>query len=117
MTAISDDDPLVVDITWLTASLRRVIQRFEGPEMAGAIRELGSACRARRANDPKAPTLQALLERVRATNVEDAATMARAFILYFVRLNSAELVVRARCRTQPNSEHGQCSVPDSFAHL
>lgn len=117
MSAISEDDPLVVDINWLTASLRRVIQRFEGPELAGAIRELGNACAARRAGDPRAPDLAALFERVRAMRMEDAAVMVRAFTLYFVLLNTAEQVDRARRRTQPNSEDRQASVLESFAQL
>src|SRR5690606_25768023 len=117
VSAISEDDPLVVDINWLTASLRRVIQRFEGPELAGAIRELGHACVTRRAGDPRAPDLAALLERVRSIPHEDAAVMVRAFTLYFVLLNTAEQVDRARRRTQPSSEDRQASVLESFAQL
>lgn len=117
MMAISDDDPLVVDINWLTATLRRVIQRFEGEEMAAAIRELGNACRARRRGDVDAPSLEELLRRVQSIDIEDSAAMVRAFTLYFVLLNTAEQVDRARRRTQPNSDDRQASVLESFAQL
>lgn len=91
-----EDVPLHEDVRWLAASLGRVIQRLEGQGAFDTVESLRQACRARRQREPGAPSLDALLARVRELPIERCATTARAFTLFFLLINTAEQVHRVR---------------------
>jgi phosphoenolpyruvate carboxylase len=91
-----EDVPLHEDVRWLAASLGKVILRLEGQSAFDSVESLRRACRARRHAEPDAPTLDELLEQVSALPLERAATVARAFTLFFLLINTAEQVHRVR---------------------
>jgi phosphoenolpyruvate carboxylase len=91
-----EDVPLHDDVRWLAASLGKVILRLEGQSAFDSVESLRRACRARRHGQPNAPTLDELLEDVSALPLERAATVARAFTLFFLLINTAEQVHRVR---------------------
>ena len=91
-----EDLPLHEDVRWLAASLGKVILRLEGQSAFDSVESLRRACRARRHAEPDAPTLGELLEQVSALPLERAATVARAFTLFFLLINTAEQVHRVR---------------------
>ncbi|MEJ7809736.1 MAG: phosphoenolpyruvate carboxylase, partial [Gemmatimonadaceae bacterium] len=93
-----EDVPLHEDVRWLAAVLGRVIGRLEGAPAIETIEALRRACRDRRRGDPGAPSFEALLERVAALPPELSAATARAFTLFFLLINTAEQVHRARRR-------------------
>jgi phosphoenolpyruvate carboxylase len=88
------------DVRWLAGTLGRVIRRLEGEEAFRAVEDLRQACRARRLGAPGAPDLDRLLEWTRALPLETAALTARAFTLFFLLINAAEQVHRARRRRE-----------------
>ena len=91
-----EDVPLHEDVRWLAASLGKVILRLEGQAAFDNVESLRRACRARRHAEPDAPTLATLLEQVSDLPIERAATVARAFTLFFLLINTAEQVHRVR---------------------
>ncbi|MEX2178445.1 MAG: phosphoenolpyruvate carboxylase [Gemmatimonadaceae bacterium] len=91
-----EDVPLHEDVRWLAASLGRVIHRLEGEAAFNTVESLRQDCRARRHDDPDAPSLDALLARVAALPLERMAVTARAFTLFFLLINTAEQVHRVR---------------------
>jgi phosphoenolpyruvate carboxylase len=91
-----EDLPLHEDVRWLAASLGKVILRLDGQSAFDSVESLRRACRARRHAEPNAPTLGELLEQVSALPLERAATVARAFTLFFLLINTAEQVHRVR---------------------
>ena len=91
-----EDVPLHEDVRWLAAALGRVIGRLEGAEALAAVEGLRRACRHRRRGDPDAPTFDALLAQVEAFPLPLAASVARAFTLFFLLINTAEQVQRVR---------------------
>jgi phosphoenolpyruvate carboxylase len=95
-TVRAEDVPLHDDVRWLAASLGKVIQRLEGQAAFESVESLRQACRARRHGEPAAPSLDALLEQVSALPIERVATVARAFTLFFLLINTAEQVHRVR---------------------
>lgn len=113
---IDPRDPLVVDIDWLTACLRRMLHRFEGAEVEAAVREIERACRERRAGAAGAPDLAEQLQRVKASDVPRIGTMVRAFTLYFMLVNTAEQVDRIRRRRAPD-HHSEGSLADTLRAL
>jgi phosphoenolpyruvate carboxylase len=92
------DRPLRSDVRRLASALGRVIARLEGPACFDAVEELRQACLARRRGAPGAPALGALLARVDALPLAVAAKVARGFTLFFLLINTAEQVHRARRR-------------------
>ena len=95
-TVRPEDVPLHEDVRWLAASLGKVILRLEGQAAFDSVESLRRACRARRHAEPNAPTLGELLKQVSALPLERAATVARAFTLFFLLINTAEQVHRVR---------------------
>jgi phosphoenolpyruvate carboxylase len=93
-----EDLPLHDDVRLLASTLGAVIRRLEGDDTFRAIEGLRRACRARRREEPDAPSLDDLLARVDALPVDHAATVARAFTLFFLLINTAEQVHRVRRR-------------------
>ena len=92
------DVPLHEDVRWLASALGRVIRRVEGDAAFEEVETLRQRCRARRLGEPGAPSLDALLDHVGALPLERAAVVARAFTLFFLLINTAEQVHRARRR-------------------
>jgi phosphoenolpyruvate carboxylase len=90
------DLPLHDDVRWLAASLGRVIRRLEGETAFETVESLRRACRARRHDEPGAPTIDELLAQVGSLPIELAAVSARAFTLFFLLINTAEQVHRVR---------------------
>lgn len=93
-----EDRPLHEDVRWLASRLGRVIRRLEGEEAFRAVEELRVECRARRREEDGHRDLAALLSRVDALPVDVAASVARAFTLFFLLINTAEQVHRVRRR-------------------
>src|ERR671914_2310144 len=93
-----EDVPLHDDVRLLASTLGSVIRRLEGEEAFRAVEELRRACRARRREQPGAPSLDDLLARVDALPLDRAAIVARAFTLFFLLINTAEQVHRVRRR-------------------
>src|SRR5438132_4344130 len=88
--ARAQDGPLRQDVRWLGATLGRVVGRLAGEETFRAVEELRRACRARRLGVAGAPDLDALLARTRSLDPETARLPARAFTVFFIRINAAE---------------------------
>jgi phosphoenolpyruvate carboxylase len=93
-----EDDPLHRDVRTLSSVLGQTVRRLEGDEAFTAVEALRRACRARRREDAGAPDLAAILASVDALPVPIAATVARAFTLFFLLINTAEQVHRVRRR-------------------
>ena len=116
-----DDEDLHEDVRWLASTLGKVIRRLEGDAVYQAVEKLRQACRARRAGEGDAPDLRTILDTVDGYSLETAATVARAFALFFLLINTAEqahLVRRVqdeRSRTDP--PHGSASFRWALAHL
>ena len=91
-----DDDALRADIRFLADTLGRVIRRLEGDTCFRSVEDLRRACRARRHEEDGAQDLAALLGRVDALPLDQAAHVARAFTLFFLLINTAEQVHRVR---------------------
>ena len=94
----AEDVPLHEDVRRLAAALGRVIRRLEGEAAYRAVDDLRLACRARRRGAADAPSLEALLDGVESLPLDLAATVARAFTLFFLLINTAEQVHRVRRR-------------------
>jgi phosphoenolpyruvate carboxylase len=92
----AEDIPLHEDVRWLAAALGQAIKRLEGDEAFETVESLRQGCRARRHEDPGAPSLADLLRQVAALPTERAAVAARAFTLFFLLINTAEQVHRVR---------------------
>jgi phosphoenolpyruvate carboxylase len=93
-----EDLPLHDDVRLLASTLGSVIRRLEGEEAFRDVEGLRRACRARRREEPNAPSLDDLLARVDALPLDRAAIVARAFTLFFLLINTAEQVHRVRRR-------------------
>ena len=91
-----EDVPLHEDVRWLAGSLGQVIRRLEGEQAFQTVESLRRACRARRHGHDDAVSLDELLEEVQALPVDQCATTARAFTLFFLLINTAEQVHRVR---------------------
>src|SRR5688572_4184936 len=96
--ARKDDNPLLSDMRWLAGTLGRVIRRVEGEEVFEAVESLRAACRDRRRGLNQSRTLKTLLAQVEQLPLNRAAPVARAFTLFFLLINTAEQVHRARRR-------------------
>jgi len=94
----AEERPLHHQVRFLAATLGRVIARLEGNEAFDAVETLRTRCRARRHGDPGAPTLKALVELTSSWTPATARTVARAFTLFFLLINTAEQVHRVRRR-------------------
>ena len=84
----AEDIPLHEDVRWLAAALGQAIKRLEGDEAFETVESLRQGCRARRHEDPGAPSLADLLRQVAALPTERAAVAARAFTLFFLLINT-----------------------------
>ena len=93
-----EDLPLHEDVRLLASTLGGVIRRLEGDAAFQAVEGLRRACRARRRNEPGAPSLKELLAHIDALPLPMAAIVARAFTLFFLLINTAEQVHRVRRR-------------------
>jgi len=93
-----EDLPLHDDVRLLASTLGSVIRRLEGEEAFHAVEGLRRACRARRRDHADAASLDELLKRVEDLPLDRAATVARAFTLFFLLINTAEQVHRVRRR-------------------
>lgn len=92
------DVPLHDDVRRLGDALGRVVRRLEGETAFQTVDRLRRACRARRRGDVGAPTLDVLLDHVAGLPLAQCAVAARAFTLFFLLINTAEQVHRARRR-------------------
>ena len=102
----------------LAGKLGDVIRRLEGEACFRAVERLRKACRARRREEADAPTLDELLEEVRALPLDIAAQVARAFTLFFFLINTAEQVHGARRRSRRSRNDPSPTSPEStFARL
>jgi phosphoenolpyruvate carboxylase len=108
-----EDVALHDDVRRLAAALGRVIRRLEGDEAFNTVEELRRACRARRRDDPGAPTLDDLLGYVASLPLELSTIAARAFTLFFLLINTAEQVHRVRRRDQYLRDSGAEPQPAS----
>ncbi|MCA9551568.1 MAG: phosphoenolpyruvate carboxylase [Myxococcales bacterium] len=115
------DRPLHEDVRWLASALGDVIRRLEGDAAFEAVERMRQDCRARRRAEPGAPSLEALLERADALPLPLAATVARAFTLFFFLINTAEQVHRVRRRRTyrhtPDAPAQPASPRWAFEHL
>lgn len=93
------------DVRWLGAALGDAIRRLAGEDVYRAVEALRVACRARRRHEPDAPSLDALRAEVDAMPLSLAAQVARAFGVYFLLINTAEQVDRARRRRAHQRRH------------
>ena len=93
-----EDIPLHDDVRRLGAALGQVIERLEGEDAFQVVDGLRRECRARRRNEPRAKSLDELIESVDALSPRLAAIAARAFTLFFLLINTAEQVHRVRRR-------------------
>jgi phosphoenolpyruvate carboxylase len=93
-----EERPLHDDVRLLATTLGEVIHDLESPAAFEAVETLRRATRARRHGEPGAPTLDQLLDTVSAWPLPLAATVARAFTLFFLLINTAEQVHRVRRR-------------------
>jgi phosphoenolpyruvate carboxylase len=108
-TERAEDRPLHEDVRWLGAALGKAIRRLSGQDIYEAVEDLRTASRARRRGEAGALALPELLERVQALPAATAAPVARAFALFFLLINTAEQVHRARRRSV--HEHGGEPAP------
>jgi phosphoenolpyruvate carboxylase len=108
-----ENRPLHENVRWLASALGRVIQRFEGDEVFRAVEELRTACRARRLGEPEAPTLAELQARIDGLPLVVAGGVARAFTLFFLLINTAEQVHRARRRDEHEHQADEPPQPAS----
>ena len=109
----SEDRPLHEDVRWLGSTLGQAIRRLEGEAVFLAVEELRRDSRARRRDEPGAPTLQAQLARLDALPLPVAAGVARAFTLFFFLINTAEQVHRVRRRIAYRDTPGAPPQPAS----
>ena len=93
-----EDIPLHEDVRRLGDALGKVIERLEGKIAFEVVDTLRQSCRARRRNQPGAPTLVELIEKASKFSPDVAAIAARAFTLFFLLINTAEQVHRVRRR-------------------
>jgi phosphoenolpyruvate carboxylase len=116
-----EDRPLHEDVRWLAARLGEVLRRMEGDACFRAVEDLRALCRARRRGEAGAPSLEALLTRADALPIEIASRVARAFASFFLLINTAEQVHRARRRRAYRREGRAALQPASpewvFARL
>jgi phosphoenolpyruvate carboxylase len=91
-----EDRPLHEDVRWLASTLGSVIRRLEGEEAFQAVEALRRASRLRRRGG--GGSLDLLAASVDALPLAQAAVVARAFTLFFLLINTAEQVHRARRR-------------------
>ncbi len=87
-----DDQPLHETVRLLAATLGRVIRRLEGESCFKAVEHLRTECRSRRDGDPDAADLGRLLKVVGKLELATLGTVARAFTLFFLLINTAEQV-------------------------
>lgn len=107
------DRPLHEDVRLLASLLGDVIRRLEGQAVFEAVEGLRRDCRARRRGRADAPDWEALLARVEALPPTTAAQVARAFTLFFLLINTAEQVHRARRRRAYRQEGDRTPQPGS----
>ena len=91
-----EDLPLHDDVRLLASTLGAVIRRLEGEESCQDVVGLRRASRARRREHPDAPALDDQRTHVNDRSLDRAATVARAFTLFFLLINTAEQVHRVR---------------------
>ncbi|MEM6928309.1 MAG: phosphoenolpyruvate carboxylase [Myxococcota bacterium] len=91
-----EDRPLHDDVRWVASALGEVISRFAGREAVIAVEELRTQSRARRREDPGAPTLDQLLAMVERWPLSRVVVVGRAFTLFFLLINTVEQVHRVR---------------------
>ncbi len=91
-----DDQPLHETVRLLASTLGRVIRRLEGETCFQAVERLRTECRARREGEADAPEIDRLLEIVANLDLDAAGTVARAFTLFFMLINTAEQVYQFR---------------------
>ena len=116
-TSRDKDLPLRADVRRLASTLGRVIERLEGEQAYLAVEDLRTACRARRRADDGAPDLDTLLARVDALPLATAASVARAFTLFFLLINTAEQVHRVRRRRWYRNQPDTPAQPGSARWL
>ncbi len=109
-----EDLPLHDDVRRLAAALGRVIRRIEGERAFQTVEFLRREARARRRGSPDAPTLEQMLDRVGALPIDECATAARAFTLFFLLINTAEQVHRVR-RTRAHARTADVSPQPASA--
>ncbi len=117
---VSELGSLSEDVRWLAATLGQVIRRLEGEAVYQAVEQIRTACKARRAGADGHLDLAQLQAIVDAWPLETAAAVARAFALFFLLINTAEQVHRARRRLAygtPDASPQEGSPQWAFEHL
>jgi phosphoenolpyruvate carboxylase len=106
-----EERPLHADVRWLATALGQVVRRLEGEAVYEAVEGLRAACRARRREEPGAPSLDELLQRARELPLPVASAVGRAFGLFFLLINTAEQVHRVRRRRAYPADPPQPASP------
>ncbi len=101
------DRPLHDDVRRLATALGHVIARLEGEQTFDTVEAFRAATRARRRGAADAATLEQLMERVDGWPLPLAAAVGRAFTLFFLLINTAEQVHRARRRASYPADPAQ----------
>jgi len=109
-----DENLLLSDMRWLAGTLGRVIRRIEGEEVFEAVESLRAACRDRRRDLGQTRSLKSLLTQVEQLPLNRAAPVARAFTLFFLLINTAEQVHRARRRRSYSESENPAAQPASL---
>lgn len=109
--ARDEERSLHADVRWLATALGQVVRRLDGEPAFEAVETLRAAARARRLGEADAPELAGLLARVEALPLPVAASVARAFTLFFLLINTAEQVHRVRRRRSYPSDPPQPASP------
>lgn len=86
-----------------------MLKRIEGEECFDAVERLRRACRARRRGEEGARDLQTMLGEVDRLPLPEAARVARAFAVFFLLINTAEQVHRARRRRAYRRDHADAA--------
>ncbi|TVQ92994.1 MAG: phosphoenolpyruvate carboxylase [Deltaproteobacteria bacterium] len=112
------DRPLHEDVRFLSTTLGEIIARLEGEPVFQEVEDLRRLCRARRHGLKGAPSLDELCARVQALPADRVKRVTRAFTLFFLLINTAEQVHRARRRrAHPDDPPQPASFRWALRHL
>ncbi|QQR89603.1 MAG: phosphoenolpyruvate carboxylase [Myxococcales bacterium] len=109
------------DVRWLSSTLGQVIRRLEGQASFEAVELMRTQCRARRRRDEGAPNLFEIYQHLEGIDEKQWTIVSRAFTLFFLLINTAEQVDRARKHQQmiddAGGEHAPGTLPWAMLRL